>query len=116
VNVTGQPVAAQYCATFLKPEMLHIYRQVSALRGYQALVFTQKRENETRFPFEPVVTLRRPWNRELRRFWQKTILRRPFITSRKEARTLATHVKRSGAALLHVYFGHIGIHLLPFLR
>lgn len=109
-------MAAQYCATFLKPEMLHIYRQISAMRAYQPLVLTQKRENAGRFPFEPVVTLRRPWTREFRRFWQKTILRGPLYISRKERRELAAYLKHSEAALLHVYFGHIGVHVLPYLR
>ncbi len=116
MNVTGQPVAAQYCATFLKPEMLHIYRQISALRAYQPLVLTQKRENATRFPFEPLITLRRPWTREFRRFWQKSILRGPLFISGAEARELALRLRHSRATLLHVYFGHIGVHLLPYLR
>jgi colanic acid/amylovoran biosynthesis glycosyltransferase len=119
VNLPGQPakpIAAQYCATFLKPEMLHIYRQISAIRAYQPLVLTQRRENATRFPFDPIVTLRRPWSREFRRFWQKTILRGPLFISGAEARQLAFHLGRTRAALLHVYFGHIGIHLLPYLR
>ena len=114
--VTGQPVAAQYSATFLKPEMLHIYRQITALRAYQPLVLTQRRENAARFPFEPVVTLRRPWTRELRRFWQKTLRGGPLLISRAEARSLAFVLRESDAALLHVYFGHIGVHLLPMLR
>jgi colanic acid/amylovoran biosynthesis glycosyltransferase len=116
VNPTGQPVAAQYCATFLKPEMLHIYRQISALRAYQPLVLTQKRENAKRFPFDPIVTLRRPWTREFRRFWRKTILRRPVHISHKEARDLAAHLRRAEAAVLHIYFGHIGVQLLPYLK
>jgi len=115
VFVPGQPVAAQYCATFLKPEMLHIYRQISALRAYQPLVLTQKRENEKRFPFNPVITLPRPWNRELRRFWHRTILRHPMPISGGEARRLASELRRSRAALMHVYFGHIGVQLLPYL-
>ena len=116
VNQTGQPVAAQYCATFLKPEMHHIYRQITALRAYQPLVFTQRRENAVRFPFEPVVTLPRPWTREFRRFWQKTLFGGPLLISRAEARNLGRHLHHSGATLLHVYFGHIGVHLLPYLR
>ncbi len=116
MNLKGQPIAAQYCATFLKPEMMHIYRQITALRAYQPLILTQRRENASRFPFEPVVTLRRPWTREIRRFWQKTILGRPLLISGAEARDLALHLRHSGAALLHVYFGHIGVHLLPYLR
>jgi len=116
VKVTGKPVAAQYCATFLKPEMLHIYRQISALRAYQPLILTQKRENAKRFPFEPIITLPRPWTREFRRFWQKSILGRPLLISGAEARHLALRLRQSNASLLHIYFGHIGIHLLPYLR
>ena len=96
--------------------MLHIYRQITALRAYQPLVLTQRRENAARFPFEPVVTLRRPWTRELRRFWQKTLRGGPLLISRAEARSLAFVLRESDAALLHVYFGHIGVHLLPMLR
>jgi colanic acid/amylovoran biosynthesis glycosyltransferase len=96
--------------------MLHIYRQVTALRAYQPLVLTQRRENANRFPFEPVITLRRPWTRELRRFWQKTILGGPLLISGTEARDMAFHLRRTRATLLHVYFGHIGVHLLPYLR
>jgi colanic acid/amylovoran biosynthesis glycosyltransferase len=116
VKIPGQPVSAQYCATFLKPEMLHIYRQISAIRAYEPVVLTQRRENATRFPFEPIVTLRRPWSRELRRFWQKTILGGPLLISGQEARNLAVELRRVRATLLHVYFGHIGVHLLPYLR
>jgi colanic acid/amylovoran biosynthesis glycosyltransferase len=96
--------------------MLHIYRQITALRAYQPLVFTQKREQVTRFPFDPVITLQRPWTRPFRRLWQKTILRGPLLISGAEARALALHIKRTRASLLHIYFGHIGVHLLPYLR
>jgi len=96
--------------------MLHIYRQITALRAWQPLVLTQKRENEGRFPFEPVIRLRRPWTRELRRFWQKGILKRPLLISGKEARALDKHLRETRADLLHVYFGHIGVHLLPYLK
>ena len=96
--------------------MLHIYRQITAMRAYQPLVLTQKRENAARFPFEPLLTLRRPWTREFRRMWQKSIRGGPLLVSRAEARELAFILRESGAALLHVYFGHIGVHLLPFLE
>jgi colanic acid/amylovoran biosynthesis glycosyltransferase len=116
VNPTGKPIAAQYCATFLKPEMEHIYRQITALRAYQPVVLTQRRENAGRFPFEAVISLRRPWTRELRRFWQKTLLGGPLLISRREARALGGALRHCRASLLHVYFGHIGVHLLPFLQ
>jgi len=95
---------------------MHIYRQITSLRVYQPLVLTQKRENATRFPFEPIVTLRRPWTRWFRRLWQKSILGRPLLISRAEARALALHVRHSEAVLIHIFFGHIGVHLLPYLR
>jgi colanic acid/amylovoran biosynthesis glycosyltransferase len=116
VNDKGQPVAAQYCATFLKPEMLHIYRQITALRVYQPVVLTQKRENAARFPFEPIIHLRRPWTRELRRFWQKSVFKGPLLISGKELRALELHLWKARTDLLHIYFGHIGVHLLPYLR
>jgi len=96
--------------------MLHVYRQITALRAYQPLVLTQKRENAARFPFEPVATIERPWTREFRRFWQKTVLRGPLFISRGEARKMDFLLKESEAEVLHIYFGHIGVHLLPYLR
>ncbi len=30
---TPRPIVASYCTTFLKPEMRHIYRQVTGLRS-----------------------------------------------------------------------------------
>ena len=38
--------AALFCATFLKPEMLHIHRHVSGLKDYRPTVITQKREGD----------------------------------------------------------------------
>lgn len=96
--------------------MLHIYRQTAAMREFQPVVFTQKRENAARFPFEPVVLARRPPTRELTRFWQKTVRGGPVQISRWEARRLAAKIARARAKVLHVYFGHIAVHLLPLLE
>jgi len=35
-------VVASYCTTFLKSEMLHIYRQVTGLRDVSTFVMTKK--------------------------------------------------------------------------
>ena len=48
----SRPVIACYCATFLKPEMLHIYRQITGLKRCAPVVIAQKRENAERYPFE----------------------------------------------------------------
>jgi glycosyltransferase involved in cell wall biosynthesis len=111
-----QPVVGAYVVTFLKPEMLHIYRQITALQRYRPIVFAQKRENADAFPFEDLVLLPKPSTHALRRIWQKQILRRPITIYRGEARSILAALHERGARLLHIYFGHIGVHLLPLLE
>jgi colanic acid/amylovoran biosynthesis glycosyltransferase len=109
-------VAAQYVVTFLKPEMLHVYRQITALRAFRPIVFCQKREHAERFPFDEIVLEPKPRTHPLRRFWQKQVLGRPITIYRSEARRTLADLHRVGARVLHVYFGHIGVHLLPLLE
>src|SRR2546430_14463114 len=47
----GRRVVASYCSSFLKSEMLHIYRQVKSLRGGDTFVVTKEVQNAERFPF-----------------------------------------------------------------
>ena len=110
------PVAAQYVVTFLKPEMLHVYRQIGSLRAYRPVVFCQKRENAAAFPFAEIVRLPKPRTHQLRRLWQKQIRGQPITIYRSEARRTLAELHRSGARVLHIYFGHIGVHLLPLLE
>lgn len=111
-----RPVAVQYVVTFLKPEMLHVYRQITELRTFRPVVFCQKRERASDFPFEPVVHLPKPRTHALRRIWQKQILGQPITIYRSEARRILARLHEEKAAILHVYFGHIGMHLLPLLE
>ena len=110
------PIAAQYVVTFLKPEMLHIYRQITALRAFRPVVLCQKRENARAFPFENLRVLPKPWTHPLRRLWQKQLLGRPITIYRSEARRILDALHEARAAVLHIYFGHIGVHLLPLLE
>ncbi|MDB6173467.1 MAG: hypothetical protein JWL59_2778 [Chthoniobacteraceae bacterium] len=110
------PVAASYIVTFLKPEMLHVYRQIKALREFCPVILTQKRENAAAFPFENVRIVRKPITHPLRRIWQKQIFGRPITIYRSEARRLLKELRRIKARVLHVYFGHIGVHLIPLLE
>ncbi len=110
------PVAAQYVVTFLKPEMLHVYRQITALRAWRPVVFCQRRECIAQFPFDELVVLPKPWTHQLRRLWQKTILRRPITIYPSEAKRTLAALRRAEARVLHVWFGHIGVHLLPLLE
>ncbi len=109
-------MAAQYLATFLKPEMLHIYRQITALREFRPVVLCQNREQREAFPFDDIHLLPKPRTRALRRIWQKQILGRPITIYRSEARHIVEILRVIRAQVLHVYFGHIGVHLLPLLE
>ena len=60
---TARPVVACYCATFLKPEMLHIYRQITSLRRVEPFVIARKREEAARYPFDRLAVVGKPAKR-----------------------------------------------------
>jgi colanic acid/amylovoran biosynthesis glycosyltransferase len=111
-----RPVVASYCATFLKPEMLHIYRQITALERVRAVVIAQKRENAARFPFDSLTVVPKPATHFLRRIWYRQLRDIPWTISRSEAAELTRVLDRACASLLHIYFGHIAVHLLPLME
>jgi colanic acid/amylovoran biosynthesis glycosyltransferase len=110
------PVIASYCATFLKPEMLHIYRQVTSLRRVRPVVIAQKRENQERFPFQDIQVVKKPAWHFLRRIWFKQIVDRPWQISAAEVAKIERALSGSDAQLLHIYFGHIAVLLRPLIR
>lgn len=110
------PVVASYCTTFLKREMLHIYRQVTGLREFKTFVMTKSRENADLYPFDDVEVLPKPQINFLSRFQKKYLQRLDPVFYRGEYTQLAGVLGRREADLLHVYFGHTGVHLLPFLQ
>ncbi len=110
------PVVASYCTTFLKPEMLHIYRQVTGLSAWQTFVMTKERLHADRFRFDAVEVLPRPRIDFLSRFHKKYLRRMEAVFYRGEYDQLSGVLARRHADLLHVYFGHTGVHLLPFIR
>jgi colanic acid/amylovoran biosynthesis glycosyltransferase len=109
-------VVACYCATFLKPEMLHIYRQITSLRRVQPVVIAQKRENADRFPFQDIRLVEKPAFHFLRRIWFKQLADRPWKISSAEVREIERALTESNAQLLHIYFGHIAVLLRPLIR
>jgi colanic acid/amylovoran biosynthesis glycosyltransferase len=111
-----KPRIAIFCPTFLKPEMLHVYRQVAALRQVTPVVLTFKRENADRFPFEPVRFVRRSPLRWLRRIWNVQIRKVPQQAYRDEVRSIGTLLNANHCQLLHIYFGNNGLFWLPLLR
>jgi colanic acid/amylovoran biosynthesis glycosyltransferase len=109
-------VIASYCSSFLKPEMLHIYRQVKALRRVETFVMTKELQNAERFPFHDIEIIPKQRMNLLRHGWLKFVKRRPPVIYRGEYQLLASLLERRGADLMHIYFGHTGVHLLPFIE
>jgi colanic acid/amylovoran biosynthesis glycosyltransferase len=96
--------------------MLHIYRQITALERVQPFVIAQKRENAERFPFSDVTIVPKVPTHFLRRIWFRQIRDVPWHVSRSETQALLCVLERKRAELLHIYFGHIAVHLLPLIR
>src|SRR2546428_13789958 len=112
----AKQVVASYCSSFLKPEMLHIYRQVKALGGVRTFVITKEVQNGERFPFRDVEIIPQSRMNLLRHGYLKFVKRQPPIVYRGEYQVLASLLERRGADLMHIYFGHTGVHLLPFIE
>lgn len=110
------PTVASYCTTFLKPEMRHIYRQVTGLRRWQTFILTRERIEEERYPFPDIEVLPRARKNFLKRFWLKYIQRMAPVHYRGELQVVIKAMERRPADLMHVYFGHTGVHLLPFIK
>ena len=115
-RATSRPVVACYCATFLKPEMLHIYRQITSLTRVSPFVIAQKREEAARYPFDRIAVVGKPATHFLRRFWFKDIRDAPWQISPSEVKKLTGILEEVKAELLHIYFGHIAVHLQPLIR
>ena len=113
---SAKPVVASYCTTFLKPEMLHIYRQVTGLRRYSTFVVTRERKGEGEFPFGDIEVLPRARKNFVKRFWLKHVARKPPVYYRGELQVILKMLERRPADLMHIYFGHTGVHLLPFVE
>jgi colanic acid/amylovoran biosynthesis glycosyltransferase len=116
LSLEAKPVVALYCATFLKPEMLHIYRQIGALGRVEPFVIAQKREHPEEFPFDKIDIVPKPAMHFLRRFWFRQLRDCPWQISPREVRALISSLDRANARLLHIFFGYIAVHLLPLIR
>jgi colanic acid/amylovoran biosynthesis glycosyltransferase len=96
--------------------MLHIYRQIKALRGVDTFVVTKEVQNAERFPFQNIEIVPKRRANLLLHGWLKFVERRPPIVYRGEYQTLDSLLERHGVDLMHIYFGHTGVHLLPFIE
>ena len=96
--------------------MHHIYRQIAGLRRVRPIVIAQKCENADRFAFDKIDIVPKPAVHFLRRFWFRQVRNKPWQISSKERTALAEVLNRENAQLLHIFFGHIAVHLLPLIR
>lgn len=113
----SKPVVASYCTTFLKPEMLHVYRQVVGLKRFETFVLAKERTQIDRYPFEDVEMLpMRSRTNFLRRYWHKHVKGLEPLYYRGEARDLHSVLNSRRVDLMHIYFGHTAVHLLPFIK
>lgn len=113
------PTVASYCTTFLKPEMQHIYRQITGVQEsprFKSFVITRERIEAARYPFDDIEVQPRLRSNFIRRAWLKYVEKQPAIVYRGEYQILAKILERRRVDLLHVYFGHTGVHLLPILQ
>lgn len=110
--------AAIFSAHFLPRDQNHVYRQVDGLPGWETRVLTWKRDHPARFPFPEarLETLPRPWTRQLRRWWFRQCGDQPWRIGRAEARAIAGRIHALDAQVLHIYFGHVAVHLLPLIE
>ena len=113
------PTVACYCQDFLKPDMQHVHRQIMSLSRWQPAVITQKREHADQFPFPDErkrlkVLPPLPW-RNLRRAWFRHVKRAPLVIPASRVHRLIYESMRFDAKVVHIFFGHIGVQLLPFI-
>ena len=96
--------------------MLHIYRQITSLKRVEPFVIAQKREEAERYPFDRLAIVGKPPTHFARRFWFKQLRDAPWEISEGEVRKLTAVLGEIKAQLLHIYFGHIAVHLLPLIK
>src|SRR5207244_13222661 len=96
--------------------MLHIYRQITALKRCRLVVIAQKREQASRYPFEPVHVVAKPTTHFLRRFWFRKVRDAPWQISGAEFHALLRVFAKTDALFLLIYFGHVAVPLLPLIR
>jgi colanic acid/amylovoran biosynthesis glycosyltransferase len=118
MSESKRPVVASHVPVFCRPEMRHVHRQMAGLDRWHPHVITGRRENPGEFPWpddEITVLPKYRW-RFFRRHWSRHVTGLPRQAARPEVDALLEAARRSGAALIHLYFGHMALFWLPLLR
>lgn len=93
--------------------MLHIHRQISGLQNFSPVVITQKREGD--WAAERVEVVPRSAFRFVGRGMERW-LGTPWQMTGGEASEIGAILQRTEAALLHIFFGNVAIHMLPLIE
>lgn len=116
-----RPLVVSLCGTYLKPEMQSLYRQITGLEEFRNVVFAENVANLERFPFDPVVPMKKQQRPRFRgnfllRFWYKHVIKqwpppRPVGYVGHEGEyyhpyDLVDLLKEWKPDLVHVYYGH----------
>jgi colanic acid/amylovoran biosynthesis glycosyltransferase len=104
-----------YVGTFLRPEMLHVYRQLKSLERYKTCVVTRRQKNTDQFPYRPVIELRKPWYRGANRLLSKIAGGRVELSAAEVRQMLQVRATLPGH-LAHIYLGHEALRALPYLQ
>jgi colanic acid/amylovoran biosynthesis glycosyltransferase len=111
-----KPIVASFCTYFLKAEMLHIYRQITALQRVDTFVIAKIRENAAQYPFRDLELLGSSKPNPVSRGRLKYLVRVPALIYRGEFDVIRRVLLRRDPDLMHVYFGNTGVHLLPLIE
>jgi colanic acid/amylovoran biosynthesis glycosyltransferase len=101
--------------------MQHIYRQIIGLEHggrMRPQVLTFRRDNREIFEWDErrSIDYGKPSGLWWKREWHHKLRREPWMLGEREVRRIVLDLMRVDASLLHVYFGHTGLHLLPLLK
>lgn len=111
----SQNSVVSFVATYLKPEMLHVYRQTTGLQRHTNWIVTRRRACEKKFPARNVIELRKHPLRWFHKAWHRSRGERIPLDPAEIAQLQKICAEKK-ARLVHIYFGTEAARCLPFLR
>lgn len=114
--MNSKPTVSSFVGTFLKPEMWHVYHQVTGLKKFSSVVITRERSNPETFPHDEVFVLPEGRSQWWNRAWLKYVLRKPQVIYKGTGRVVLQALEQVHTDLWHIYFGHEATRLAPIFE
>ena len=111
-----KPTITSFVGTFLKPEMWHVYHQITGLSQFRSTVITRERCHPETFPHSEIHVLPEARSQWWNRAWLKYIMRKPQVVYKGVVRTVWQALEETKTDLLHIYFGHEATRLAPIFE